>query len=816
MKKKISNYLRFQNDLDSRYMELINEADASTQKFITTLHEYDLLNYSYVALKSYYDISKSKWDLDYRNLFDDLILVSSRVEAKLPIHEMYAKYPDLRVLRRELKENAREAGKITHLMISSSASLAELAGFVSLSSREVFPDKLQRPSGFLSSVSDSEKIAPVTEKPNDNTMASSHAADSFSVGSMGSIASSTTSSTMGSILGSISRICKDGEAPKRQETEIASTLKSHLVTSGKSATTATSFGSSKDHSSPIIHTKNFSGSHVSQSSSSAESENFVPHIVTAESSPRDSDPSYPRQKTQAIKETATKKLQVVHESKKIQKIKASPDQTSDTEVTIRSENLKRRTKVADDSLESQPKRNHVSAGSNIQQLDSWTHEHVECVVNAALDLNDPVNSIQKAFEQKFNVALTVEDVNTLRLHYGLLKESMADTRYRIQTFHSVASQIYDKKGSYVVPPWADIRRQFARQAKIAIPDWEVRSRYHLFCLHRKVYGRLGEPSSNYYRLVDDYHKQMKAKLSSNSSVKATISQENGVQNPQLLDSFPNQQYVYLALDYGSGNSQFKWTNEDIEALIDAECRIPLKINYRSTLIMQFILRKTGKTFPLVEINRRRNEDDIVSAVQRRSGGQKSITIIGEDKSKKALEDTNHGQKDAELTEDDEVVEVSFTSGPVPNTETNQVSTKQNLVGTRSQSQKASQQDADRDLSEDKAQLDILFQKIANETHEDDYYKKKIPKSMLTEFWDFERTKSLMSTIEFISRIKPKNKDITLRIARHSMMKIAMLRLLRDHRVRVFPDMVKNRLKRMMESDVFDDELCGLINSHLEK
>lgn len=122
LQRKIRNFLDTRHDLEAQYKLLI-DSTSDPSSGLQDLFEFDQLCYLYHALKSYYDVSRSNWDLDYRNLLDDLASIVLRMEEKIPVAEILALVPQLKVVRRQLRENAREGGKVAFSMVLLNADM---------------------------------------------------------------------------------------------------------------------------------------------------------------------------------------------------------------------------------------------------------------------------------------------------------------------------------------------------------------------------------------------------------------------------------------------------------------------------------------------------------------------------------------------------------------------------------------------------------------------------------------------------------------------------------------------------------------------
>lgn len=724
MKKKIGNYLAARNDLELRYLRLINEADPAIKQSIHNLYEFDLLNYSYLALKTYYDISKSKWDLDYRNILDDLASVNTRIESKLPIHELCETLPQLQVLRREQRENAREAGKIAHLMISSSASVEDLTLLVNdfdvpqLSSRNLLTNTLTTELN-LPAINIGKPDVPRARKD---------------------VASERARST------TKQKQAKSNQMPEQNSTKAKKKSTPRTISNDNELVVSTRLPTSPEY----IAIKPAVNNNMKQKDTYLSSIPNTPIQPDAFRILEDTQGvSFVEPETKNDAENSTNVPFNSSTKKSSSALKSGPESKKRATAS---------TPAAADQIHKRTKNQE-----NFSNLLTWTREHVACLVNAAMDSSNPTSSIQKVFKDKFDVSLSADEANTLRLHYGLMEPSMKRYKYYIQAFRLVASYFFENRNEYVVTPWEEIRLQFARKADFNLPDWETRGRFYLYLLHRSVYGRVGEPSSNYGDLVAGFQKKMQPErislLPSPPVEEESLASEKGNYNIAFSPSSKIPQTQTLQYPKASQN---EWKTPDIEALVEAECNVPVDANYRTELLMRYIKLKTGKQFSISEIDLRRKQKDVLTILKQKKVASKSA--------------------------------VKKTKNVTPPKETGVSPSTQPTV----------------------SQFNALLSKIASEAQSDAYYESKIPKVLLTKFWDLGKSKSLISTVEYISRIDPNTADVVEKVARVYMIKIVRLRFLREHQVQALAEVIESRLKRMMEMDVFNEVQCKLLNAHFLK
>ncbi|KAJ8143868.1 hypothetical protein OY671_003032 [Metschnikowia pulcherrima] len=133
LEKKLRSFLNDRRDLQVQYTKLKESAedlDLESREDLQALYDYDQLYYSHNAIKSYFEVSKSEWDLNDRQPFDSFADLMPKVEAKLHIDDLCFQHHGLQVLRRQLKENAQEGGKIAHSMMNTSATPEDLKNII--------------------------------------------------------------------------------------------------------------------------------------------------------------------------------------------------------------------------------------------------------------------------------------------------------------------------------------------------------------------------------------------------------------------------------------------------------------------------------------------------------------------------------------------------------------------------------------------------------------------------------------------------------------------------------------------------------------
>lgn len=749
LKKKIEMYLAAREVLQTRYQSLIDLADPSLKASIGSVYEFDLLNYSYIALKTYYETSKSKWDSDYRNLLDELASVNARIELKLPIYDLYEKVYDLFALRREFKQNAQEAGKVSHLLISSLATPNELMSIMAeISKQRGVPRAATysaNPAGNVltpktnSPVARSETARNVRENVSESAEPQS-LTDKHPNAKLIEQEKKERSTVQNSDLNATQNDAASGKSAPPPSTSQHSVARSPIPKPSAPALQAKAPQTTRAHSahSPV---NIFQDASTVNQPQHAQSSIHEPHSVPLPVNSKEPHHSNP----------------------------AGPSILSNSPNTSK----KRQLSPSGEDVHNNNKRFYLESG--ILKLKTWSRSHIKTLIFASMnDLKNPVPATQEAFRRNFNVDLSIEEAESLRLHYGLRSSQMEKYRYNIQVFHLVASSIYSNMTKYVVIPWEEIRLQFSRKTGMNIPDWEVRGRYYLFLLHRNTYGRLGEPSSNYCDLVASFHKiknpNMKTMLPAPLDIDATTMSPPS-KAPNSTSTPPSAR---AGLSYPPPEIK-TWTAKDLDALVEAELSVPSTISNRSSVMVQYLRLKTGKLFDVADVEKRRKLAEFQDMMKDR---KKMMSV------KKSLHKRPAPDSQKPLVN---------SQKPVPTLPTPKTLTLP-----------------------DRNQFDILLEAIAKSTKDNLYYSQKLSKGIITDFWDIEKSKSLITTVEYMSKIDPDTKDVTQRVARMNMIKILMLRLLREHQVKIHANVIETRLKRMMETDVFDEALCRLINERLNQ
>lgn len=873
IQKKIRSFLGIRDDLLKKYLEVLQtHMNPDLRQSLTDLYELDQLCYYYYALQSYYDLSKARWDLDYRNLLDDLSSLQSRIEDKIPVSELCNEIPELKVLRREFRENAKEGGKVAFLIISLSVDTLVLKDILSLGLGTTLP----RAKNITPMESSKEQESPKVAESEKLVSATSNHLNVFSD-------YNTPQATSGSVSQPYQRL-QGAPLPRPQfpgpaQSSQATNIQNHQIPRATSVANAQVPGAANDPNVQVPKATNIPSVHR-------------PGIGQSLSFPVPAALARPNEATSTSKRPSLSPV-------------------------------------------SDMKRKKTTDGFEFQEFRTWTREHNLCIFRAVIHNAQSTVAIQQALLDQFGVKISPQAAATLKLHYGYSPKTMDYYQYYNQAFQLVASQFFENQ-NYVIVPWADMHLQFARKTKLILEDWEVRGRFLLFLLHRRVYGKSGEPPSNYSDLVEEWKKvvAVRNKLSSNTS-------QPTIQGPAGLDF--QSRSTSISVD----EEEQAWTPQTLNALIEAHSHLPKGIPNRMMAVKHFIRLRSGKDIDVKEIERRlkwrdveigvanslREQADIRSkvveqaknteAAQRENNEQSreqsqqqterhnqqqaqipnqqhtqvpsqqiqryiqlqyqrsnqmapsaftemspslkaylqrkdvvgSSTANGESTANNGIGAVNKATSSTEKSEvttgtlivpDDDASPDSITTGttatvPVPNSETstatNTAAIATNIASTISATAATTSNTVakpagvtpDTSIAEDTttkysspksstldgpSQFNRLLTDIERWSKPDWYYESKLIPSVFTKFWDFEKCKCVYSTVEYFANIPADTPDLTLHVARSSLKKMTQLRLLRGFRIKVLESLVENKLMNMMELDIFSPAMVEVTKNAL--
>ena len=855
IQKKIRNFLDARSELLARYNSLAASADPRLRLALENLHEFDLLSFSYLAIKSYYDLSKLRWDLDYRNLLDDFVSLSARIETKLPLTELYLEIPGLQILRRQFRENAREGGKVAYLMVSLLGRMSDMATVVaqvaSYDTRKPLVDSESRVE-LTELASD---ISHTTHKQKNTSREENAQRQNLKVAQLTPLGEGDAVDQASESVQAKADVTNTAQSTRQEET-IAYT-QTQAFQAGKPAEAQID---SLNHAQ--AHTQAYT---QAQAQAQAQAHTQAYTQAQAQAQTQAHTQAYTQAHTQAqnhptlhVQAQANGNVQAapVHTmatvpananngtsgSSRIQvpsQAQPSAHTHPGVETVYQPPHLYTQqvympqygsapqfraqspTGQAAKETERQPKRpspippymaKRAMGDTSFDHFSTWTREHAQCIFAAAVaNPRTATIAIQNALRNTFGVMISPEAANTLRLHYGMIPATAEHFKYYIQTFHLVASQFYENRHKYVTVPWADFRTQFMRKTGYRLEDWEVRGRWGLYLLHRRVYGARGEPPSNYNDLAERFR---------------GLVREVGL---QPLEFSPDPVVESL------------WTPDMVALLVEAQLQVPPNLSNRLLVIRHYLRLKSGRDVDLDSLAETLLRKDVVAAVQQRLTQRVAPFNQQPPAQPPAQHPAQHPAQPHSVGIQQSVVDLlqqqvanpnvppgvlvdlsTVTRTPPPATNAFHQSSAQHNMSASPQSNNTLQvqvplQPTTVARAEKRAgHFDELRKQIHALMHPDWYYRQKLAKADLTEFWTYSKCKTIVATVELISKFPADTTNVTHQVCRTNLFKIIMWMLLREDMIRVLVELIETRLVRMMEADVFDAALCLLINNNFKK
>lgn len=108
--------------------------------------------------------------------------------------------------------------------------------------------------------------------------------------------------------------------------------------------------------------------------------------------------------------------------------------------------------------------------------------------------------------------------------------------------------------------------------------------------------------------------------------------------------------------------------------------------------------------------------------------------------------------------------------------------------------------------------ELIYQIIISERL-DEYYQKQFENLNYSSYWSFHLNKLITTTVDFLACNQSMEKE-SLEIGRMHLVDLIILRVKRDFKMNIKPELIKNRLITMMEHEVFSTKGCELINEYI--
>lgn len=797
--RKVRNYREAKTKLEGQYQalklslfseEVDEQEDVDVAKAFELLVEMDHLFYNFNALKSYFEVSKVPLKFDEEQLIYDMTKFQDKIEKKIPIAELVSVIPNLAILRREFRENAKEGGKIAHQLMMSTADLSNL--FESDSPLDLSYPVLHYPQN-------EPEAHYLLTQPIYLEIPSESPRDKIQTPISVNVPSKSPSIT---VVSSKSLSPQPSTQPSVAPAQLAPAPSSKAKSSSQAALAPTS----QPKSSPLART--------------------VP-------------PSGQKESTKIPSTTAEKSTY-------------TPSTKS--------------TKPSNKPYE-----------SSLSKLDSWTQDYTEWLFQLYIPVDRGTDSnIIKAFRSKFKIDLSAHLVNYLSHHYGLRNSMffklnrLFDTLYEEvvppQKTEALVTRIksiltmYDfavtdsfvregiafrnllfKTNNLTIEPYRNylnlvvkhyllvhgeqasvvLRKNFIEANAEATPSElrntkNVASPYssvaHTPTKHKfaaGISGGLADSTVAPATLPTNEKNDNKKKVDSAPNGSSQLSTD--LKNSQIIHDSPpkiqqnfqfNQPAEPVTHATSASNGDISsdltnqrlgarvpiqgacdWTPEILAALDQAIKSVAPSTKNIHLAYSHFIKLKTGKVVPVNDISRKLQTCP--------STASKNDINQSSDKS------TTNGTTNVSLTRG---IKRSAPEDIVANIQKRlalAVSSKLNIVDSSKQ-------------------FESLVYQMQISEYPNGYYEDLFDNLPRSSFWKFGMNKILVSTVQYLTTSHPEVETLTLEVARAQLPSVILLRLIRQENVSTSIDVIKNRLLKMMDHDIFSNSLTKFLQESLQK
>lgn len=800
--RKVRNYREAKTKLEGQYqalkLSLFSEGvdeqeDVDVAKAFELLVEMDHLFYNFNALKSYFEVSKLPLKFDEEQLIYDMTKFQDKIEKKIPIAELVSVIPNLAILRREFRENAKEGGKIAHQLMMSAADLSNL----------------------FESNCPLEPSYPMLHYPQNEPEAH------FLL-------------------------------PQPQD-EIYLEIPSESLRHKKPISVNVP---SKSPSLTLVSSKSLSPQPSAQPSVAPAQLALAPSKAKSSSQAALAPSSQP--KSPPLARTVPPSGQ--KESTKI------PSTTADKSTYTPT---KKPTKPSNKPYE-----------SSLSKLDSWTQDHTEWLYQLYIPVDRGTDSnIIKAFRSKFKIDLSAHLVNYLSHHYGLRNNMffklnrLFDTIYEevvlpqktdalVTRIKSILTKndfavtdsfvregiafrnLLFKTNNLTIEPYRNylnlvvkhyllvhgeqaslvLRKNFIEAnaeatpselkntKNVASPDSSVA---HSPTIHKFAAGISGGLADSTVALAtlpinEKNDNKRKVDSASNGSTQPSTdlqsSQITHDSQPKIqqkfqfkVDSQPAEPVTHAtSASNGDISSDLTnqrlgtripiegacdWTPEMLAALDQAIRSVAPSTKNIHLAYSHFIKLKTGKVVPVNEISRKLRTGP--------STASKNGINQSSDKG------TTNGTTNVSLTRG---IKRSAPEDIVANIQKRlalAVSAKLNSVDSSKQ-------------------FESLIYQMQISEYPNGHYEDLFDNLPRSSFWKFGMNKILVSTVQYLTAPQPEVETLTLEVARAQLPSVILLRLIRQENVSTSIDVIKNRLLKMMDYDIFNNSLTKFLHESLQK
>lgn len=828
LQRKIRNFLDTRHDLEAHYKLLI-DSTGDPSSGLQDLFEFDQLCYLYHALKSYYDVSRSNWDLDYRNLLDDLASIVLRMEEKIPVAEILALVPQLKVVRRQLRENAREGGKVAFSMVLLNADMDSFQRIVmtlDLDDAQVKSTPLrQLPHGDATQETQKQRRTSPQEKPKPSAPQLP-----------------PKTAPVPTPISSIDERLVSGEAvlsaqnPPQTQPDLSLPGAVAPPTASKPKETPQTSYASK-----LKNTYNQRSTPLTSNTSYSSEKREAPQALNASFG---RTPKRPRQVFFThLNDWSPEHVQCIFRCAIM-----APHRVSES---IR-EGFKKAFGIKLSLEAAHALQLHYGILPETMNDYKYYMQTFHTVAskffaNRQHYVTEPWAELRKQFMRKTNLELSDSDVKG---------------RYELYVLHRQTYGPMSEPPSSYEGPWKEFKRIYTfRQNHARDPGMSFFASANN---HREASQSVPQPQEVSQSVPQKASQSVPQEVSQSvpQGVSQSVPQEVTQSVPQVTQNVPQEVSQKMPQETQTSSSkQQEWPAEAVNKLVRAQATTPA-LHPRRLWEVQRSLRESGFVYSLEEIILRLEEPVVKLAITelREVLLREKIRVesLNQDRRSVARRDMDHnaGVHQAKTSSQKHTPQMqslpapqsqgsptlsspatTVTNGahketpvsipsqhnPVPSQPTaNTPQPEKGPVGSAAGSP-SSDSDLPKGVRRVSAKVglkpnhfDNLIEKVAEAVRPNWHYLNRFKNLPSTAFWDFQKNLTITSTVDHISHIPENTQNPTERVARANLIKLLMLRFLRKHLIIVTEEFLEARLIKMMERDVFDSAACQLINDQIMK
>lgn len=789
--RKVRNYKEAKTELEGQYQALKaslftegvdDQEDVDLAKAFELLVEMDHLFYNFNALKSYFEVSKLPLKFDEEQLIYDMTKFQDKIEKKIPIAELVSVIPNLAILRREFRENAKEGGKIAHQLMMSTADLSNL--FESDSPLDPSYPVLHYPQNEPVP----RKLAPIRQEELDSESSRDTVQKAIRV-EISSKSPSLTFVSSKSLSPQPSVVVPVKPAPAASPQSNSSPLARTVLPSGKKKSTKTPSNT------------------ANKSSYSATNKLTKPSNKPYESSLSKLD-SWTQDHTEWLFELYVPvergtDSNIIKEFRSKFKINLSAHLVNylSHHYGLRNSMFFKLNRLFDTMYEEvvSPQKTDVSVARIKSIMTKYDFAVTDSFVREGIAFRNLLFKTNN---------LTIEPyrnyLNLVVKHYLLVHGEHASVVLR-QNFieaNAEATPSELNKSKNVASPDSSVAltpkiHKFATAISGGLADssdapatlpTNDKSRGNKNTSKRKVESTSHEgtqlsPNSQNSQTAHDSQFEVQSPLQPKVSSRSV----DTVIDPTSSSNGSHSSISQLTTNILSGtrvpvDGACDWTPAMLAALDQAKRSVAPSTRNIHLAYSYFIKLKTGKVVPVNEISRKL---------------EAAPTNAAKNGTNQPAVKTANGTANLSLTRG---VKRSAPEDIVANIQKKLASAvSYKLKGVDSNKQ-----------------FDSLIYQMQISEYPNSHYEDLFDNLPRSSFWKFDMNKILVSTVQYLAASKPEGESLTLKVAREQLPLVILLRLIRQENISTGIDVIKKRLLKMMDYDIFNSSLSQILNEYLRK